>query len=83
MDLAPGELITKVRLKRPSSDEQGDGFITIAKSETRAAQAISKICLAGFACVQGERISQLLHRSWGVAPIPLRCPKTESVLKVH
>ncbi len=80
MDLAPGERITQVRLKRPSRDEQGRRVHYYRKVGTRAAQAISKICLAGFACVQGDRISQLRIGLGSVAPIPLRCPKTESVL---
>lgn len=80
MDLRPGELIVKVALRRPTGPQSGRPVHYYRKVGTRAAQAISKICLAGFAQVEGDRISHLRIALGSVAPTPLRCPKTESVL---
>ena len=50
-------------------------------SGTRNAQAISKVCMAGVACVfRGQKI-EWIHLGLGsVGPIPLRAKKTELFL---
>ena len=51
------------------------------KVGTRKAQAISKVCLAAVALADGKRIDEIRISLGSVAPIPLRCVKTESVLR--
>jgi CO/xanthine dehydrogenase FAD-binding subunit len=80
MDRRPGELITKVRLRRPPSDAPGRTVHYYRKVGTRAAQAISKVCLAAFARIDGARLLNIRLGLGSVAPIPLRCTRTESVL---
>jgi CO/xanthine dehydrogenase FAD-binding subunit len=80
MDRRPDELIAKVRLRRPDSDAPGRTVHYYRKVGTRAAQAISKVCLAGFARVDGQRLLNIRLGLGSVAPIPLRCTRTESVL---
>ncbi|HXT63483.1 MAG TPA: hypothetical protein VN696_10645 [Pyrinomonadaceae bacterium] len=53
------------------------------KVGTRKAQAISKICFAGVADVSDGRIDHMRIALGSVAPIPLRCPKTEAALINH
>ena len=80
MDRRPDELITKVRLKRTPSDAPGHTVHYYRKVGTRAAQAISKVCFAAFARVEGHRLLNVRLGLGSVAPIPLRCTRTESVL---
>jgi CO/xanthine dehydrogenase FAD-binding subunit len=80
MDRRPGELITKIRLRRPPSDAPGRTVHYYRKVGTRAAQAISKVCLAAFARIDGARLLNIRLGLGSVAPIPLRCTRTESVL---
>ncbi len=80
MDLQPGELITKIKLRRQAAPSSQRPVHYYRKVGTRAAQAISKICLAGYARVEGDRISHLRLAVGSVAPTPLRCAKTESAL---
>jgi CO/xanthine dehydrogenase FAD-binding subunit len=80
MDRRPDELIAKVRLRRPDSDAPGRTVHYYRKVGTRAAQAISKVCLAGFARIDGQRLLNIRLGLGSVAPVPLRCTRTESVL---
>ncbi len=80
MDRRPDELITKVRLRRTPSDAPGHTVHYYRKVGTRAAQAISKVCFAAFARVEGHRLLNVRLGLGSVAPIPLRCTRTESVL---
>ncbi len=80
MDLQPGELISKVRIPRQTAQSEQRHVHYYRKVGTRAAQAISKICLAGYAKVEGDRVIHVRLGLGSVAPTPLGCPKTESVL---
>jgi CO/xanthine dehydrogenase FAD-binding subunit len=68
--LEPDELITRIRLPRRPRRAQ-----LFRKVGPRRAQAISKVSFAGCADEQGVRIA-----FGGVAPIIVRCPRTEAAL---
>jgi len=51
------------------------------KVGTRKAQAISKICFAGVTEVDEDVIKDVRIALGSVAPVPLRCPKTEEILR--
>ncbi len=75
--MRPEELLARIRLPRVT-----DGFRQYyRKVGTRKAQAISKVCLAALARVAGERIAEARVALGSVAPIVLRCVKTESLLR--
>lgn len=80
MDRRPDELITKVRLRREPSDAPGQPIHYYRKVGTRAAQAISKVCFAGFARFDGQKLVTVRIGLGSVAPIPLRCVRTEAAL---
>jgi CO/xanthine dehydrogenase FAD-binding subunit len=71
------ELITRVRLKRGSSDLKH----FYRKVGTRKAQAISKVCFAGLAEMNGSTIAWAKIALGSVAPVSLRCVKTEALLQ--
>jgi CO/xanthine dehydrogenase FAD-binding subunit len=76
-DLKPEEIIIAVRLRR----HQGMTHSYYRKVGTRSAQAISKVCLAGVACVhRGQRIEWIHLGIGSVGPIPMRATKTETFL---
>jgi CO/xanthine dehydrogenase FAD-binding subunit len=77
MALQPDELLTRIRL--PRSTAKGTHYYR--KVGTRRAQAISKICMAAFGLVEDGVIRDLRIAVGSVAPIPLRCFKTEEVLR--
>jgi len=76
MDIRPDELVKSIRLPRHRQ------MLThyYRKVGTRKAQAISKVCFAGAAAMDDERITHVRIALGSVAPIPLRCRLTESVL---
>jgi len=76
MDLETDELLARVRLRRMSGGWQQ----YYRKVGTRKAQAISKICFAGVARMEGSQIAEIRIALGSVAPIPLRCRRTEAVL---
>lgn len=86
MDLAPDELIARIRLPRRTN--VGPGFSPASsawqhyyrKVGTRAAQAISKVCFAGLLRKENGRIASVRIALGSVAPTPLRCAKTEEFL---
>ena len=51
------------------------------KVGTRKAQAISKVCLAATGRVTDQNIEDLRLAYGSIAPVPLRCIKTESALR--
>ena len=51
------------------------------KVGTRKAQAISKVCLAATARVSGGMVDHIRIALGSVAPVPLRCRRTEAVLQ--
>jgi xanthine dehydrogenase iron-sulfur cluster and FAD-binding subunit A len=48
---------------------------------TRKAQAISKVCFAATAHLRNEKIEDLRIALGSIAPVPLRCVKTEDSLR--
>jgi len=79
MDIRPDELLRAIRLPRTAHT------LThyYRKVGTRKAQAISKICLAAVASLEAEPINHIRIALGSVAPIPLRCFKTEAALHNH
>jgi CO/xanthine dehydrogenase FAD-binding subunit len=77
MDLRPTELIRSIRLPRTKTNWRQH----FRKVGTRKAQAISKVCFAGAAKLNGDRISDIRVALGSVAPIVLRCAKTETMLR--
>lgn len=75
--MRPDELVARVLLPRGSRAAGHDYY---RKVGTRRAQAISKVCFAARAVVEGGRISRARLAFGSVAPVPLRCVKTEGVL---
>jgi CO/xanthine dehydrogenase FAD-binding subunit len=77
MDLHPDELLTRIRLPRNS----GDAVHYYRKVGTRKAQAISKICLAGYARKEGGVLRGVRIALGSVAPTVIRCRRVESVVE--
>jgi len=77
MIIRPDELLTRIRL--PRRREKLRHYYR--KVGTRKAQAISKVCFAGTARVRDETIEDLRIALGSVAPVPLRCVKTEDALR--
>ena len=77
MLLRPDELIKSIRLPRSPRSLRH----YYRKVGTRKAQAISKICFAGVADLDGDGIKDVRIALGSVAPVPLRCPKTEEILR--
>src|SRR5436305_8027065 len=75
MDLRPDELLRAIQLPR-----QKDGFHYYRKVGTRKAQAISKVCFAGFIRIVDVRVAHIRIALGSVAPIPIRCERTEASL---
>ena len=71
------ELITRVRLPRPPAGARH----FYRKVGTRRAQAISKVCFAALAEVEGGAISEVRIALGSVAPVVLRCRRTEDALR--
>jgi CO/xanthine dehydrogenase FAD-binding subunit len=77
MIIRADELLTRIRLPRRAEKLQH----YYRKVGTRKAQAISKVCFAGTAQVRDETIQDLRIALGSVAPVPLRCVKTEDALR--
>ena len=77
MEIRPDELLRAIRLPRTTNGLKQ----YYRKVGTRKAQAISKVCLAAVARMNGDTIEDIRIAFGSVAPIPLRCLKTESVLQ--
>jgi len=78
MDLGTGELIRAFRLPRRPAGRWRE---TYRKVGTRRAQAISKVCFAGAVAMAGEVVEDVRLAVGSVAPMPLRCTRTEAVLR--
>jgi len=71
------ELLSRIRLPRTKA-----GFIHYyRKVGTRKAQAISKVCFAATARTNGGQLEDVRIALGSVAPIPIRCLKTETALR--
>ena len=77
MIIRPNELLTRIRLPRRAEKVQH----YYRKVGTRKAQAISKVCFAATARVRNEKIEDVRIALGSVAPVPLRCVKTEDALR--
>jgi len=77
MILRPEELLGRMRLPRAKQDWKQ----YYRKVGTRKAQAISKVCLAAAAQLEGRNIRDVRIALGSVAPTVLRCVKTEETLK--
>jgi len=75
--MQPDELLARIRLPR----QPGKLTHFYRKVGTRKAQAISKICLAATARVYEGTVDHIRIAFGSVAPVPLRCRKTEAVLQ--
>jgi len=75
--MQPDELLAHIRLPRLWPDLQH----YYRKVGTRKAQAISKICFAATARITDQSVSLVRIALGSVAPIPLRCRKTEDALQ--
>jgi CO/xanthine dehydrogenase FAD-binding subunit len=77
MLLAPGELVGRIRLPRRAAPWRQ----YYRKVGTRKAQAISKVCFAGAARMEGGAIREIRIALGSVAPIVVRAVKTEEALR--
>jgi len=77
VNMRPDELLTRIRL--PRSSQPGKHYYR--KVGTRKAQAISKVCFAAVAHTTGNWIDEVRIALGSVAPIPLRCVRTEDWLR--
>jgi CO/xanthine dehydrogenase FAD-binding subunit len=77
MLLEPDELIRRIRLPRPARNWRQ----FYRKVGTRKAQAISKICFAGRALLEGEVLHDVRIALGSVAPTVVRCSQTEALLR--
>jgi len=75
--MQPDELLARIRLPRPWPD----AVHYYRKVGTRKAQAISKICFAATARINEGMIEMIRIALGSIAPVPLRCGKTEEVLQ--
>jgi CO/xanthine dehydrogenase FAD-binding subunit len=78
--MRPDELIKSIRMPRTPA-AAGPWRQYYRKVGTRKAQAISKICFAGLALLDGEKIRDVRLALGSVAPTVVRCSRTEEVLK--
>jgi CO/xanthine dehydrogenase FAD-binding subunit len=75
--MQPDELLSHIRLPRLWPDS----LHYYRKVGTRKAQAISKVCLAATARVYEGTVDHIRIALGSVAPVPLRCRKTEAILQ--
>jgi CO/xanthine dehydrogenase FAD-binding subunit len=78
MDLAPDELIARIRLPRARNGWKQ----YYRKVGTRSAQAISKVCFAGAVRRDNSHIADVRIALGSVAPTVVRCVKTEEFLRL-
>ena len=71
------ELISRVRMPRPAAGLKS----YYHKVGTRRAQAISKVCVAASARVEGGRLASVRVALGSVAPTVVRCARTEKLLE--
>lgn len=76
MQIRSDELLTKIRLPRHAAN----WYHYYRKVGTRKAQAISKVCLAAVGCRENSEITHVRIAFGSVAPIVVRCVRTEEVL---
>ena len=77
MDLAPDEIIVSVQIARGRSGWRQH----YRKVGSRRAQAISKVCFAGAARLDGRTVADIRVAFGSVAPTPLRATNAERTLR--
>jgi len=77
MDIRPDELLRAIRL--PRATNQLTHYYR--KVGTRKAQAISKVCFAAVGSMADGKIESVRIALGSIAPIPLRCVRTENALR--
>ena len=77
MHIGAEELLARIRLPRKANYSKH----YYRKVGTRKAQAISKVCFAAVGNTIGERIGDVRIALGSVAPIVIRCVKTENALR--
>jgi CO/xanthine dehydrogenase FAD-binding subunit len=77
MTMRADELLARVRLPRNTAKLKH----YYRKVGTRKAQAISKVCFAGVARIEGARVADVRVVLGSVAPIVLRCKQTENAIR--
>ena len=77
MIMRPDELLRRIRLPRVSTEMNH----YYRKVGTRKAQAISKVCFAATARISEDKMTEVRIVLGSVAPVPLRCLKTEDALR--
>jgi CO/xanthine dehydrogenase FAD-binding subunit len=77
MAMEPDELLARIRLPRRWPDLSH----YYRKVGTRKAQAISKVCFAATARINEGVMDNVRIALGSIAPVPLRCHKTEEVLR--
>jgi CO/xanthine dehydrogenase FAD-binding subunit len=77
MDLAADELVSGIRLPRG----RGGWTQSYRKVGTREAQAISKVCFAAAAALDGEVVRDIRLALGSVAPTVVRCVQAESAIR--
>src|SRR4029453_3901872 len=77
MAINPDEVLTKIRLPRKTANS----YHYYRKVGTRKAQAILKVCLAALGQTVEKKITHLRIAFGSVAPIVIRCVKTEEALR--
>ncbi len=75
--LAPNELLSRIRLPRNTAGWRQ----CYRKVGARKAQAISKVCFAAAARMENGSIADVRIALGSVAPVPLRCVRTEAAVK--
>ena len=75
--MQPDELVARIRLPRLWPDL----IHYYRKVGTRKAQAISKVCFAATARVNEGAVDVIRIALGSVAPVPLRCRRTEAMLQ--
>jgi CO/xanthine dehydrogenase FAD-binding subunit len=76
MDLAPDELVARVRVPKPGAL----GFHFYRKVGTRQAQAIAKVCLAGYGRIEAGALAEFRIGLGSLAPVPARARRAEAAL---
>lgn len=77
MIMRADELLARIRLPRASTEAHH----YYRKVGTRKAQAISKVCFAAIARISESTVHDVRIVLGSVAPVPLRCVKTEDALR--
>ncbi len=79
MRMQPDELLTRIVLPRSSTPPRAYG----RKVGARQAMAISKVSMGALAWLERDRVADIRIAVGSVAPFPLRCRRTEEVIRAQ